>query len=98
MEQPVARLSSGEKQRLALMRLLANRPQVLLLDEPTANLDPENTRRVEAVITEYRRAHKAVVIWVSHDPEQVTRVANRYYEMTNGALQSREIEGQQWLS
>lgn len=98
MGQPVARLSSGEKQRLALMRLLANRPQVLLLDEPTANLDRENTRRVEAVITEYRRAHKAAVIWVSHDPDQITRVANRYYELTNGALQSRQIEGRQWLS
>lgn len=96
--QPVARLSSGERQRLALMRLLSNRPQVLLLDEPTANLDPVNTRRVEAVITAYRRAHKAVVIWVSHDQEQITRVANRYYEMSNGMLQSRQIEGQQWLS
>jgi ABC-type iron transport system FetAB ATPase subunit len=80
------------------MRLLSNRPRVLLLDEPTANLDPENTRRVEAVITEYRRAQKAAVIWVSHDPEQVARVANRYYELSNGTLQPRDIEGQQWLS
>jgi putative ABC transport system ATP-binding protein len=98
LEQPVARLSSGEKQRLALMRLLSNQPRVLLLDEPTANLDPENTRRVEAVITEYRRARKAAVIWVSHDPEQVARVANRYYELRDGSLQSHYIEGQQWLN
>ena len=98
LEQPVARLSSGERQRLALLRLLANRPQVLLLDEPTANLDPENTRRVETVVTEYRRAHKAAVIWVSHDVGQVARIANRHYEVSQGGLQSRDIEGQQWLS
>lgn len=98
LEQSVTRLSSGEKQRLALMRLLSNRPQVLLLDEPTANLDPVNTRRVETLITEFRRIHKAAVIWVSHDQEQVTRVANRYYEMSDGMLRPRDIEGRQWLS
>jgi len=94
LEQPVARLSSGEKQRLALMRLLSNRPQVLLLDEPTANLDPINTGRVEAVIAEYLRAYQAAAIWVSHDPEQVARVANRRYEMCDGNLQASDREGQ----
>ena len=92
LEQPVSRLSSGEKQRLALMRLLSNRPRVLLLDEPTANLDPENTRRIEAVIAEYRRSHDAAVIWVSHDEEQVRRVASRHYEVVDGRLQNREVE------
>ena len=86
LAQPVARLSSGEKQRLALMRLLSNRPRVLLLDEPTANLDPENTRRIEAVITEYRRVQQAAVIWVSHDRQQVARVADRFFEVSGGLL------------
>jgi len=95
LEQPVSRLSSGEKQRLALIRLLSNRPRVLLLDEPTANLDPVNTRRIEAVITEYRRSHDAAVIWVSHDGEQVRRVANRHYEVVDGRLQKREMESMQ---
>lgn len=98
MEQPVVRLSSGEKQRLALMRLLSNRPEVLLLDEPTANLDPENTRRIEAVIDVYRREQQAVVVWVSHDPSQIARVADRYYAVIDGSLVAQAIEGRQWLS
>jgi len=91
----VMRLSSGEKQRLALMRLLCNRPEVLLLDEPTANLDPENTRRVEAVIDEYRRARQAVGVWVSHDRAQVERVADRYCVVKAGQLVEQDIEGRQ---
>lgn len=98
LQQAVAQLSSGERQRLALLRLLANKPQVLLLDEPTANLDPENTRRVEAVVTGYRRAHGAAVIWVSHDAAQVARIANRHYAVKQGDLQAQAIEGRQWLS
>jgi len=91
----VARLSSGEKQRLALMRLLCNRPEVLLLDEPTANLDPENTRRVEAVIDEYRRVRRAVVVWVSHDRAQVERVADRYCVVEAGHLVEQDSGGRQ---
>jgi UDP-glucose/iron transport system ATP-binding protein len=89
LDQPVTRLSSGEKQRLALLRLLANRPRVLLLDEPTANLDPENTRRVEAAIASYRAAQGAAVIWVSHDREQAARVSDRHFDTVAGNLQLR---------
>ena len=94
----VARLSSGEKQRLALMRLLSNQPAVLLLDEPTANLDPDNTRRIEAVIDEYRRVRQAGILWVSHDLAQVERVAHRHYVIEAGELVEQAIEGRQWLS
>jgi ABC-type iron transport system FetAB ATPase subunit len=90
--QPVARLSSGEKQRLALLRLLANKPRVLLLDEPTANLDPQNTRRVEAVIAAYRESRGAAVIWVSHDREQAARVCDRCYATEAGSLQLQVVE------
>ena len=74
----VSRLSSGERQRLALLRLLALQPQMLLLDEPTANLDPENTRIVEQVVDDYRRRHGCPVLWVSHDAGQRERVAQRH--------------------
>lgn len=82
----VSRLSSGEKQRLALLRLLQNRPRVLLLDEPTANLDATNTRLFEQFVADYRRQQNAVVFWVSHDTEQLRRVADRVFQLQNGQL------------
>ena len=79
----VTHCSSGEKQRLSILRLLANQPKVLLLDEPTANLDAENTHKVEALIADYLAEHKAAAIWVSHNPEQLKRVAtSRYFDFT----------------
>ena len=74
LEWSVARLSTGERQRLALARVLANRPQALLLDEATANLDPGNSERVERLVEAYRDEHGAAVLWVSHDPEQRARL------------------------
>jgi len=70
----VSRLSSGERQRLALLRMLENRPRVLLLDEPTANLDHENTLLVESMIADYVQDHEAAAVWVSHDAEQQERL------------------------
>jgi ABC-type iron transport system FetAB ATPase subunit len=82
----VSRLSTGEQQRLAIARLLANRPRVLLLDEPTANLDAENTARVETLILQYRMAHGAAVLWVTHGDEQAYRVASRRLTIHGGRL------------
>jgi len=86
------RLSSGEKQRLALVRMLANQPQVLLLDEPTANLDSANTTAVENIIHDYLQQNQAAAIWVSHDPAQLGRVAASRAVMTQGrfTLEDRE--------
>lgn len=77
-------LSSGERQRLALARLLANRPRVLLLDEPTANLDPDNAARVEALIAGLRHRDGVAVLWVSHDAAQLARVADAGVELAAG--------------
>ena len=73
----VSRLSTGERQRLALARLIANGPEVLLLDEATANLDPVSRDRVERIVQDYRRDRAAAVLWVSHDPDQRRRLDGR---------------------
>ena len=80
----VQRLSTGERQRLAIIRLLVNNPQALLLDEPTASLDAENVLRAEELFSDYRRRHQVPVIWVSHDPEQLVRVANQIWRLDKG--------------
>ncbi len=86
MNWQVTRCSSGEKQRLSLLRILVNRPQVLLLDEPTANLDPEKARCVEQLVADYLQAEQACCIWVSHSAEQLQRVASRRFVIADGAL------------
>ncbi|MBF0370836.1 MAG: ATP-binding cassette domain-containing protein [Magnetococcales bacterium] len=83
----VDRLSSGERQRLALIRILANQPVVLLLDEPTANLDPDSGRLVEQVILDYVERHEAAALWVSHDMEQAQRIGHRRLHLVKGRLQ-----------
>lgn len=79
MHWEVRRLSSGEKQRLGLLRMLAGKPEVLLLDEPTANLDPANAERVETLLRA-QQAGRAMVL-VSHDPAQLVRLAHERLEL-----------------
>jgi ABC-type lipoprotein export system ATPase subunit len=79
-----AQLSTGEKQRTALARALLNRPHLLLADEPTGNLDPENGRLVLDALTAFASAGGAVLL-VTHDPDAVHR-AGRLLRMEHGRL------------
>ncbi len=81
----VARLSSGERQRLAFLRLLEHAPDVLLLDEPTAPLDAENTALFEARLKRCIASGVSVVL-VTHDPAQAARVADRHFVLADGQL------------
>jgi ABC-type iron transport system FetAB ATPase subunit len=89
MDWALARCSTGERQRLALLRTLMQAPAALLLDEPTGNLDQDSTLRVEALLDEYRQQRQAALLWVSHDSAQIERVAQRSYLLENGQLQVR---------
>src|SRR6267378_6734864 len=88
---PIARLSTGERLRLALVRALMMRPKVLLLDEPTAALDVASVAAVEALIDARMRTGLAV-LWVTHDAEQAQRVAHRHLVVEAGQVR----EEAQW--
>lgn len=83
----VSRLSSGERQRLALWRSLALEPEALLLDEPTANLDNDSTEALEIWLLDEIRRRQIAVLWVAHDPAQIHRVANAHYRIHGTTLE-----------
>ena len=83
--EPARRLSGGEQQRLALARALAIEPRVLLLDEPTASLDPSSTLAIERIVAE-ARADGVGVVWVTHDIGQARRMASEVVFLSNGRL------------
>jgi putative ABC transport system ATP-binding protein len=88
---PIARLSTGERLRLALIRALMVRPKVLLLDEPTAALDPASVAAVESLIAAQLRAGLAV-LWVTHDAEQAKRIAHRLLVVDGGQVREEVSE------
>ena len=71
----VSRLSTGEKQRLSLVRALIRTPQILLLDEAGSGLDRDNGELLEGLVSNFLADRGAAAIWVSHDPRQLERVA-----------------------
>jgi tungstate transport system ATP-binding protein len=85
---PARLLSGGEQQRLALARALARDPEILLLDEPTANLDPAATRGVEEIVLNAAQSGIKIVM-ASHDLGQVRRLAGEVIFLVRGAVCER---------
>lgn len=79
-------LSGGEAQRVALARALILRPEILLLDEPTANLDPANVRQIEQIITRISAEMGTTVVLVTHHVWQARRLAHRVGLLYDGEL------------
>jgi tungstate transport system ATP-binding protein len=82
-DRPARVLSAGEQQRLSLVRALAGNPLLLLLDEPTANLDPVSTQAIEALVNEAHAAGTKIV-FVTHDRDQAARLADDVVFMESG--------------
>ena len=102
LDKRASELSGGEAQIAALIRVLQLAPDVLLLDEPTASLDPASAREIEALVDAWFAGNPArASIWVSHDPEQALRVGARQLTMARGRLadpRERTMNGYQNLS
>lgn len=87
IDAPVAQLSTGEKQRLVLMRALLQQPKLLLLDEPTAALDEASVGMVETLLQEFVVAG-GLLLLVTHDPRQAKRLAAQHFRMAAGRLEA----------
>jgi tungstate transport system ATP-binding protein len=79
-------LSGGEAQRVALARAMVLRPDVLLLDEPTANLDPYNVGLIEEIVQRLNREHGITLVLVTHNVFQAKRLAQRVALMLEGQI------------
>ncbi len=83
---PARTLSGGEMQRVALARALVIEPHVLLLDEPSANLDPANVQLIERAIAETHRQRGATIVLVTHNLFQARRLAQRVALLLDGRI------------
>lgn len=79
-------LSGGQKRRVAIAGVIAMEPKVLILDEPTAGLDPASVESILSNILDYQRSNKATVIIVSHSMEEIARTADRLIVFSDGRI------------
>ena len=86
MDQPVRRLSSGQKTRVSLAKALINQPEFLLLDEPTASLSPDVSQWIRQRLLDYRDRTGASILFASHDMREVELLCDKVLIMSRGSL------------
>ena len=89
LDRPAGRLSSGQKTRVALAKALLNEPELLLLDEPTASLDPDTGDWVRGYIEDYRARTGATILLASHNMAEVERLCSHVMMMKEGRIVDR---------
>ena len=86
MDRAAGKLSAGQKTRVALAKAMLNAPEILLLDEPTASLDPDSADWVRVMLRDYQRAHGATLLLASHNMTEVERLCDRVLIMKAGRI------------
>jgi ABC-2 type transport system ATP-binding protein len=87
LDRPTGKLSAGQKTRVSLAKALLNKPEVLLLDEPTASLDPDTADWVRSHLERYRAEEGATVLLASHNMGEVERLCERVIIMKRGRIE-----------
>lgn len=86
LDRPTGRLSAGQKTRVAIAKALVNDPQLLLLDEPTASLDPDTADWVRARLEAHRATHNCAILLASHNMGEVERLCDRVLMLKEGVI------------
>jgi ABC-2 type transport system ATP-binding protein len=89
LQRPAGELSAGQKTRVALAKALINKPDLLLLDEPTASLDPDTGDYLRSVLERYRAEHNAAILLASHNMAEVERLCDTVLMMKSGRIVDR---------
>jgi ABC-2 type transport system ATP-binding protein len=87
LDRPTGKLSAGQKTRVSLAKSLLNRPDILLLDEPTASLDPDTADWVRSRLETYRKQRRATILLASHNMAEVERLCERVIMMKRGRIE-----------
>jgi ABC-2 type transport system ATP-binding protein len=87
LDRPTGKLSAGQKTRVALAKALINNPEVLLLDEPTASLDPDTADWIRGHLEDFRRKHNSAILLASHNMNEVERLCERVIIMKKGKIE-----------